>query len=104
MVRKEKENPNHHMGKQTGYSLINGEYHIAPTYQERFLELANKQESVSGLMKVVTVHCTTILEGLADVRRKIWRDIVDDLGLDKNKLWVYSEGVIREDSNKKANQ
>ena len=53
---KEKVNPNHHMGKQTGYELIDGVYHIAPMYQEQFAKIAYQKDGIEQMVAMVTKH------------------------------------------------
>ena len=48
---KEKVNPNHHMGKQTGYELVDGIYHVAPVYQQQFDAFASKQSGIEKMEK-----------------------------------------------------
>jgi hypothetical protein len=95
-MKKQKQYPNHHMGKHSGYELIDGEYHIAPMYTDQFRELENKVESINALLQMVNTHCASILEEIAKARRRIWDDIFDDIGLDRGKSWLYVRGVIKE--------
>ncbi len=95
-----KENSNYHMGKHTGYELIDGEYHIAPLYQSQFGLLAAKKQAikdlVKDLVKMVTKNATQDLEELNKVTQKVWSDLMDDLALDHAKTWTYRDGIVRE--------
>jgi hypothetical protein len=104
MKDKKQENPNHHMGKQSGYELIGGEYYVAPMYQEQFEKLGIKQESINTLLKMVSAHCAAILEEIGEAQKRVWDSIEDDIGLDKGKLWVYDyrRGVVKEAPQKES--
>lgn len=74
MAKTKKENPNHHMGKETGYELIDGVYHIAPMYSEHFDTLNYREQGIKNMLNAVTEH----------------------LGLDTSKRYVYQRGTLRE--------
>ncbi len=102
MTKKTEEEKNHHMGKLTGYELKDGVYHIAPTYTNRFREITEQHEGVANMLKIVTEHASKDLERLAGLKNKIWDEVCDDLGLDRDGKWVYSQntGTIREKGEK----
>jgi hypothetical protein len=92
---RKKENPNHRMGKQTGYELINGEYHIASLYQEQFTALNFKAEGIKSMLNIVTQHASDDLEEIAKQRQKIFNEMADDIGIDLKDGWNYCNGVLR---------
>jgi len=100
-MAKEKENPNHHMGKHTGYDLIDGEYHIAPHYTEQFDKLATHKESIAEMVQIVTGFAAKDMEQLIIARKRLFTEIFDDIGLDQNKQWIYLNGVISEEKKEK---
>ena len=93
-MRKEKENPNHRMGKQTGYELIDGEYHIAPLYQDRFENIIFKKKGIGDMLKIVTTHASEDLENLIKLENRIWKDLTEDIGLDTKVNWTYNRGIV----------
>ena len=94
---KEKVNPNHHMGKQTGYELIDGVYHIAPLYVEQFTKLAHQRLGIEEMVAMVTKHAADDLTQLSKLNQQIWEELYEDLGLDKSKPWKYKgDGTIEE--------
>ena len=96
-MAKEKENPNHHMGKRTGYELIDGVYHIAPLYIQRMDEAQMRKVGVDDMLASVTKHASKDLEEIAKTYKRIWDDMADDLGLDfRDGDWQYSSnGTVR---------
>ncbi len=50
---KKKTDANHFMGKSTGYRLIDGVYHIAPVYIERFDRISDQQVGIEKMVKAV---------------------------------------------------
>ena len=92
---KEKANPNYHEGKRTGYNLINGEYHIAPCYIEQFARLSTREEGLRKVIEIMTAHFAQDMTDIARIRRKIWAELEDDLGLDKKVNYNYSNGIVR---------
>lgn len=93
-MAKEKENPNHHMGKRTGYELKDGVYHIAPLYAEQFQKLNEEKAGIEEVLEVVTRHATERMKQVVKIRSRIFQDIYDDIGLDSSENWVYSGGKI----------
>ena len=93
---KEKINPNHHMGKQTGYDLIDGVYHIAPLYQNQFVEIEHKKRGIEQMVTMVTHHASEELTELSKANQEVWKRLSEDLELDIAKSWSYSNGTIRE--------
>jgi hypothetical protein len=101
-MKKEKSNPNYHMGKQTGYELINGEYHIAPTYQERFSHLTMKQVAIQTLVNSVMDHASQDLQEIIKQQQKVWEDLAEDIGIDIKLKWVYNGSVLKLENPPKA--
>ncbi len=93
---KEKISPNHRMGKYTGYELVRGEYHIAPTYTDSFTRLSDRRISTDTFMQSIVKYVTEINKGIACEQRKLWEQIYEDLGLDRTKRWTfnYATGTI----------
>ena len=87
--------PNYHMGNHTGYRLVNGLYHIAPVYQEQFARLQERADGINLMLKAVTRHASEDLQEITRLQKQIWKDIKEDIGLDPNVSWEYTEGVIR---------
>ena len=92
---KEKENPNHHMGKRTGYELINGEYHIARLYSRQFQELNHRVGGIETMLNIVTSHAAKDLEELSKSRRRIFEDLADDIGIDLEEGWTYVNYILK---------
>jgi len=93
-MAKEKENPNHRMGKTTGYDLINGDYHIAPLYQERFAQIALKRQGIREMLDIVTEHAAKDLELLGEETQKLWQELAEDIGIKINGGWIYTDGIV----------
>lgn len=102
-MKKTENNPNYHMGKQTGYYLINGEYKIAPLYQEQLEHMASKELGIKRMLDAVTTHASEDFEALVKVQKKIWGELQDDIGLDANTQWVYKNGIVRKMEQSDAN-
>ncbi len=96
-MKKQKEDQNHHMGKSTGYELIDGVYHIAPVYSIAFDKLADRAQGIDQLVRSVTIHAAEITRDIASERREIWNRVLEDLGLDETKMWRFSNGTIFEE-------
>lgn len=90
-----KKNKKHHMGKRTGYDLINEEYHIAPLYLEQFNELNQKTEGIKAMLDIVTSHASKDLEEISKIRGKIFEGIADDIGIDLKEGWTYCNGILK---------
>lgn len=95
-MKKEQENPNNHMGKKTGYTLIDGVYHIAPVYQEQFDFITHKKVGIDQMLAMVTMHAAQDLTELTKQSEAIWKVLADDIGLPKDKIWQYLNGVVSE--------
>lgn len=94
---KEKKDPNHHMGKSTGYGLIDGVYHIAPLYRNEFEQLALRKSGIDQVVECVTSHAARDYEAIATMRHSIWERLYEDIGLVKGKPYIYqSDGTIVE--------
>lgn len=91
---KRKDSPNHHKGKRTDYELIDGVYHIAPLYQERFDTVNLRKAGIEAMLAAVTKEATKSLEELAKVTSQIWADICDDIGLEKTTPWKFTNGTV----------
>ncbi len=89
-------NPNYHMGKYTGYQLINGEYHIAPMYQGRFEALRERELGIRRMLDAVTGHAAAELAEIAKSEVNLWRDLGKEKGLDlaNNYKYIYSKGIV----------
>ena len=96
MGKKNKENPNHFMGKQTGYELVDGKYHIAPLHSGQFDYLADKEAGIKSMLNAVADHVAKDLEEITKARREVWKRLAEDIGLDMQKNWVYRNGVVEE--------
>ncbi len=92
---KQKETSNHHMGKHTGYELVDGVYHIAPLYTERFNGISARRKGIEDMLAAVTRESSKGLEVLALEDNKVWADVVDDLGLGKDTTWSFINGTIQ---------
>ena len=94
---KKKIDTTHHMGKHTGYHLIDGVYHIAPAYSIQFDDLLAQWEGVDDMLGCVTRHAAKELEALAKQRIRIWDELLDDLGLKlADGPWeYYRDGTIK---------
>ncbi|MCK9435728.1 MAG: hypothetical protein M0Q12_00805 [Synergistaceae bacterium] len=95
MVKKEPENPNYHMGKRTGYELINGEYHIAPLYTQQFEELTTKQKGIETMLAMVTNNVSQQLEQIHIAAQRIWEELSNDIGIDRKEGFVYLNGIVK---------
>lgn len=92
-----KEVTSHHMGKETGYDLVNGEYSIAPLYCQQFDYLTNKEAGIKEMLNTVADHVAKDLEDIIKKKQEVWRKLSEDIGLDfKNKNWVYHNGIVKE--------
>ena len=89
MGKKKTTESTHHIGKRTGYSLIDGVYHIAPSYVTAFEEITILRSGVDEMLASVTRHAAITLSQIAKSHRRIWKDIIDDLGLDPTIVWEY---------------
>ena len=92
---KEKPNPNYHMGKETGYELINGEYHIAPMYWAQFDRLRDERAGISDMLAMVTRHANSDLAKIAKAQNELWARIAEDIGVDITKGYTYWNGVVK---------
>ena len=88
-------NKNHHMGKRTGYELVDGEYHIAPLYQQQFEKLSYEVGGIKATLDIVTSHAAEDLKEIARLKVELFKDIADDIGIDLKEGWVYSGGIIK---------
>jgi len=92
---KKKNNTNHHMGKQSGYDLIDGVYHIAPMYCKRFDDFRLRKAGIDEMLACVTGHASEELEQLYGQRKRLWDEIAEDLDLDASVPWIYYNGTIK---------
>ena len=95
-----KKKETHHMGKSTGYELINGEYHIASVYTEQFHAMSLKKKGIADVINMVTSHFAEDLEQLNEATHKLWIEIGEDLDFEPKEDWIYSSGVIKRNPNK----
>jgi len=95
-MKKEKVNPNRHMGKYTGYELINGEYHLAPVYQERFGRLIAREYGIKTLVNSINEYFAGDLAEIGKQSQQIYKDIAEDIGIDiVNEVWNYNGGILK---------
>ena len=87
-----KVDPNHRMGKRTGYTLIDGKYFLAPVLTQRIDELAAQLAGLQGFLKCVSRFCTDEFQRIEVGRVAWWKDVADDIGLDISPAiqWRYS--------------
>uniref|UniRef100_A0A6H1ZSL2 Uncharacterized protein n=1 Tax=viral metagenome TaxID=1070528 RepID=A0A6H1ZSL2_9ZZZZ len=96
-MKKKKEATNYYMGKQTGYELIEGVYHIAPLYQEQFRRMSLEKSGIDEMLRMVTSHAAKDLERLNKVNEQIWADLAEDIGLNNDMKWQYfPNGTVKE--------
>jgi hypothetical protein len=93
-MKKEKINPNHHMGQQTGYTMIDGVYHIAPTYTEQFDKMRDKELGIQIIVNTTTSYFAGELAKVAETKRLVWKQLQEDIGLDPLVNWEYSNGTV----------
>ena len=94
-MTKKKESSNYHMGKHSGYELIDGVYHIAPIYTDHFARLADRQNGVDRFVKSIVRHAAEINNEIAVEQRSLWERIYEDLGLDREINYTYhNNGTI----------
>ena len=90
-MKKEKINPNHHMGKRTGYELINGEYYIAHCYTDEFAELNYKEQGIASMFNGLIEHAQNDMKVIAKQRHDLFATIADDIGIDlSDGNWTYN--------------
>ena len=96
MQKKQVENPNHKVGKRTGYYIIrpDGGYKIAPYYIERFSKLENEYNAVIKLLDMVQEHARGVLVKLEEQGRELWAELREDIGLASDVNWIYKNGVV----------
>ena len=92
---------NHLMGKETGYEIINGEYHIAPKYWEQFDELKHKEIGIRRMLEMVTDHASEDLKVISEQRQKVFKTISEDIGIDLSQPWYFLNGVLKINSENK---
>jgi hypothetical protein len=83
----------HLMGKHTGYEVTSdGRYYPAPSWASQFELLFAERQAIYNLINAVVAQA----QGqLTEVEKNIVRakeHLVDDLGLDPTKPWVYYGG------------
>ena len=99
-----KDESSHRMGKETGYQVINGVYHIAPLYWEQFEKINNDITGIKNMLDMVTTHAQKDLSELQRQQNLIFKKLSEDIGLDISKQWVYSNGTIKEIPAKGVNE
>ena len=83
--------PIHKMGKRTGYNEHrDGAIEVAPIYSKRFEDLLVDEEAITNLLKKIVEHCNNLQRKVAESRRRLWDDLADDYGLDRNKPYNYN--------------
>jgi hypothetical protein len=101
-MKKEKANPNRHMGKYTGYELINGEYHLAPLYVEQFDKLTERKFGINNMFEIIMRYVEKDLGTLAHDEHLLWEKLGDDIGINIKEGWTYSDnGVVKKIEDKK---
>ena len=95
-MAKEKKDPNHYLGKRTGYSLIDGVYHIAPIYQDSFAFNADRKRGVDTMVRAVVAYAAETHKEIATSNRKLWDEICADLGLERGltNYTYYPDGTV----------
>lgn len=84
------------VGKQTGCTVKDGVYHIAPVYVQQFDALQEKRAAIDQLVAIVTDRCIEHKSEIIKANRALWAQLTEDLGLDPNKNWQYQNGVVTE--------
>jgi hypothetical protein len=89
----------HLMGKSTGYEVTNdGKYYPAPAWTQQFEQLFAERQSIHNLVHAIVAQAQ---ERLVSVEQNIItaKDrLIEDLGLDPSKDWVYyGTGYLEED-------
>lgn len=86
----------HLYGKSTGYEVTeDGRYYPAPSWTEGFDDLFAEE---SAIRKMADTVIAQLNEQLIQVTKRIQerkRNLVEDLGLDPDKDWVYYGGTRR---------
>lgn len=97
-MKNKTEDKNYFMGKETGYELINGVYHVAPRYQNIFERIMAQKTGVDALVQSVSKYAAETGAQIASEQSRTWVMLYDDLGLDKTKNWGYDyrDGTISE--------
>ncbi|MDP3063136.1 MAG: hypothetical protein Q8O40_08005 [Chloroflexota bacterium] len=86
-----KVDPNHKMGKHTGYELRDGKYYLAPTYQQRMDALRARQIGLEDLVRVVSAFAADNYAAIAREQQGWWKEVEDDLALGITAgMWKYS--------------
>jgi len=89
-----KEKKNHFMGKHTGCTLINGEYHLAPVYQDQFSAITNEKVGLDSLLVSVNSYASKEFANINKKKDHLFKIISEDLGIDTSG-YEYSGGVLR---------
>lgn len=80
----------HLMGKHTGYEVTpEGKYYPSPSWVQQFEQLFTEEQAIHSLVNSVVAVAQ---ERLIVVRKRISEakdSLIDDLGLDKSKSWVF---------------
>lgn len=85
--------PSHFMGKYTGYELVDGQYHIAPTYREEFDRIFEASRGVMDIVEAVNAFAAQQKAALHRREMGLFRRISDDIGLPLHRL-KYTHGII----------
>ena len=76
----------HKSGKSTGYDIEGEAYYLAPTYLERFLELAQRRQALEQLLKTVLAFVEDGYRHLSSANGKLFSTISEDLGIDTTTM------------------
>ena len=87
-------------GKVTGwgYTEKDGKYYLCPSMCDRFNDITSTSEALTGLVRATNAYVEEQLKQLSIKRNRLWKELADDLVMDKTKEWVYIgiEGCIQE--------
>lgn len=84
--------PNHHVGKHTGYTLKDGKYFLAPLYTEQQDRLRDERDGLEALMAAVLRFQAQALQVVVHKERAWWKHVLDDLEIerDPSEPWRYN--------------
>lgn len=83
----------HLMGKHTGYEITkDGRYYPAPSWTQQFDHLFSERSAITFLANSIVAQSQERLVKVEDALLKAKEGLVDDLGLDPAKPWVYHGG------------
>lgn len=87
MANKKETWPKRKMGKHCGYSEYeDGSIEIAPRHSDEFERISAEQQALDEFLAAITRVSQPMAKAIADARRKWWKDVVDDYGLEMDGL------------------